>query len=390
MKKTWIISAAVIALLLVFLYLRPVPPANAVSQLGVPPKTTPAIMPWPAVGQAAIGAQGYGLLQSHGVNSPLPIASVAKIITALAVLQKKPISAGGQGPTITFSQTDVDLFNSYYSQNGSVAKVQAGEQLTEYQALEAMLLPSANNLADSLANWAFGSVDAYVKYANQMVEAMGLPQTTVGDASGFTDSTTSTADDLVKLALAAISNPSIASAVKQQSVDLPITGTVRNTNWLLGQDGVIGIKTGNTDKAGGVYLFASQRQVLGRSITLAGAILGSPDLVTAIRSADKLIKTSDNGFQQVTLVNKGEVRAQAKTAWGTSSPLAPSRDLSLVVWKGQEIKFSEELPPIETPAKSGTAAGTITVSAGQQSAKTQLVLTKDLAGPSWHWRIIRK
>jgi D-alanyl-D-alanine carboxypeptidase (penicillin-binding protein 5/6) len=45
--------------------------------------------------------------------------------------------------------------------------VQLGEELSEYQALQALLLPSANNIAETLARWAFGSIDAYNAYANQ-------------------------------------------------------------------------------------------------------------------------------------------------------------------------------------------------------------------------------
>src|SRR6266404_863586 len=190
----------------VYQYLRPVPSVTPVSQIATVPQTKAINLPWPGSGQEAIGAHGYGVLASHNTDTPVPIASIAKIITALAVLKQKPLTPGSQGPTITLNGTDVDLFNYYYSKNGSVAQVTNGEQISEFQALETMLLPSANNMADSLARWAFVSVNAYITYANQMVKTMGLNHTTVGDANGFTDTTTSTADDLVKLGIAALDN----------------------------------------------------------------------------------------------------------------------------------------------------------------------------------------
>src|SRR4051812_14132983 len=96
------------------LYARPVPTVTATINVPTPAKSQAVSLPWPSAGQAALGAKGYGLLASQGPQTPVPIASVAKVITALAVLQKKPISAGGHGPSVTLTQADVELFNKYY------------------------------------------------------------------------------------------------------------------------------------------------------------------------------------------------------------------------------------------------------------------------------------
>lgn len=372
------------------LYSRSVP---AVPAAAVPPAAakTPAVdLPWPAAGQAAMGAQGYGVLASHGDDTPKPIASVAKVITALAVLQKKPLAAGQQGPAITLTQADVDLFNYYYSNDGSVAQVQAGERLTEYQALQALLLPSANNMADTLADWTFGSVDSYVTYANKMVKSMGLDQTTVGDASGFTDTTKSTATDLVKLGLIAIDNPAIASVVSQTSADLPVAGTVQNVNWLLGQDGVIGIKTGNTTEAGGCYLFAAQHMISGRQVTLVGAIVDDGSLNSAIRTSDRIVQASDQGFQNVTVVKKGQGLGRYNAPWGSSAQIVAAQDLKLLVWRGQSVSIQINPQPLKTPVAAGTAVGMITATSGQQSSKASLILSNSLARPSPLWRIFHR
>src|SRR5882672_4752534 len=229
-------------------YLRPLPvvTANAASlssQLGTP------TIAWPAVGQSAVGAIGYGVLANSGEQSKIPTASVAKIITALTVLKAKPLKLGEQGPSITISNADVALYNQYVAASGSVAKVAVGEQLSEYQALQAMLLPSANNVADTLAIWAFGSLKAYKAQATQLVEELGLTQTTIGDdASGYSPSTVSTAPDLVQLGEAALQNPVVAQIVRQHSAVLPVAGTVTNADTLLGTNGIIGIKVGNNNQ----------------------------------------------------------------------------------------------------------------------------------------------
>jgi D-alanyl-D-alanine carboxypeptidase (penicillin-binding protein 5/6) len=172
-----------------YLYTRPVPPAQPTSQLIAPPKTSAITLPWPANAQAALGAQDYGVLETHNTATPVPIASVAKVITALAILQKKPLALGAQGPTLTLDATDVASYNSYVAQGGSNTKVAEGETISEYQALQALLIPSSNNMADSLVRWAFGSPSAYVTYADQMLKGGGLTKTVVGDSSGFGDTT---------------------------------------------------------------------------------------------------------------------------------------------------------------------------------------------------------
>jgi len=390
LKRLFLPLMAILVGFLIFLYTRPVPAIPAVNQIVSVPKTQAISLPWPGGGQAALGAVGYGVLDSHNPQTPVPVASIAKIITALAVLNKKPLTDGAQGPTIIFDDTDVGFFNYYYLRDGSVAQVNAGEKLNEFQALQAMLLPSANNMADSLARWAFGSVDAYVTYANTMIKNMGLGQTTVGGASGFADNTTSTATDLVKLGIAALNNPAIAQVVNQSSADIPVAGTVKNVNWLLGQDGVVGIKTGNTDKAGGCYLFAAKRNVSGHEFTLVGAILSQPQLNDAIGAADPIIKAADTGFEHLAVIHKGQIMASYQTSWGETAQAAASSDVYIWSWKGQEIKLTNNPQPIVAPAASGSSAGRVSALSGQQTAGTNLLLTRSLPGPSWHWRLFRK
>ncbi|MBX4201978.1 hypothetical protein KW803_03780 [Candidatus Saccharibacteria bacterium] len=188
----------------VYLYARPISDIQPTSQIPIQPKTQSIALPWPSTGQAALGAKNYGVLASNNVDDAVPIASIAKVIAAMAVLQQKPLAAGAQGPMITLDSKDLDFYNYYYLNDGSAAKVALGEQISEYQALQAMLIPSANNLADSLTRWAFGSDTAYAAYANQMLKSMGLTNTAVAGASGFADDATSTASDLVTIGIAAI------------------------------------------------------------------------------------------------------------------------------------------------------------------------------------------
>lgn len=386
-RKIVLLIVAAASAGLLYLFLRPLPPVSPAGALAAHPVTTAVKLPWPADAQAAMGAEGYGLTASHGGQKPVPIASVSKVITALAVLQKRPLAAGQSGPELTLDSTDLGYFNYYYLRDGSVAQVAVGEKISEYQALQAMLLPSANNMADSLVRWAFGSTDDYLAYANQMVKRMGLDQTTVGNTNGFTDKTLSTSEDVVKLGLAAMDNPVIAGIVGQSKAAIPVEGTIHNVNYLLGQDSVVGIKTGNTNQAGGCFLFAAKKTVLGRPIILVGAVLGAKNLTAAIAAAPALIKASSGSFERLKIIDKSSAVATYQSAWGADGSLRPARDLYLTVWRGQDIKIISNPAQLTAPLPAGAPAGSLTIQSGQQTATTGLVLNQALPAPNTWWKL---
>lgn len=252
---------------------------------------------WPSFGQAAVGIADSATLETHGKQTSVPTASTAKLITALLVLDKKPLMLGQGGPTITMTRDDIALLNKYAALNGSeVGKVLVGEKLTEYQMLEAMMLPSANNMADSLAIWAYGSLPEYRAAANKFLANQGLSGTHVGtDASGLDPSTVSTAEDMVRIGKLVMEQPVLAQIVaKESSSDFPLIGTIRNTNTLLGQNGIVGIKTGNSDEQGGAFVGAARIVVNGQPATVVIAVLGAPSLSAALSSSLSLIQSIES------------------------------------------------------------------------------------------------
>jgi serine-type D-Ala-D-Ala carboxypeptidase (penicillin-binding protein 5/6) len=139
--------------------LRPVPPmalTASVTTVRVLPGVTPR-PDWPGRAKAAVGLTGVGLLCAHGGSRPVPIASLAKIMTAYVVLRGHPLPAGGPGSPITVTAADAAAYASDKRHGQSVVKVERGEKLTERQALEALLIPSGNNIASMLAGWDAGS-----------------------------------------------------------------------------------------------------------------------------------------------------------------------------------------------------------------------------------------
>lgn len=373
----------------ILLYARPLP---ALQPTGITPSipTSNAInLPWPTYGQAALAIKDFDVLETHGPQTAVPIASITKVITALTVLSKHPVTTGQQGEIITLTDRDVAIYNDYFARDGSVTKVVAGEQITEYQALQALLLPSANNIADTLAIWAFGSMEAYVTSANQMLNQMGLKLSHVADASGFSPQSVSTATELVAIGEAALSNDVLAEIVNQPEANLPVAGNIQNVNWLLGSDGVVGIKTGNTDEAGGCFLFAANHLVAGQSIKFVGAVLGAPTLNVAINDSRTIIRAVDSGFEEANLVKAGTIVGTYNTPWGKKTSVVTKNDIPLLIWKGQKPKLNTKLDDTGANSSTGKVVGSVSVTVGKKAASSPAVLQQSIPGPSWLWRIFR-
>lgn len=206
----------------------------------------PPTIPLPIHGSLVITAGGKNLAGGNAtVVSDAPdtvqsIASVAKTLTALVVLNKKPLAAGDAGPLYTITPQDVAFYSSSVAAGGSSTVVSLGQQFSERQLLEALMLPSGNNIADTLAAWVGVSVPTFVAMENTEAAMLGMTHTTITDPSGFDSGTKSTASDLVKLGTAAIANPALAAIVAERSVTLPNGQTVTNFDTALTQPGWLG------------------------------------------------------------------------------------------------------------------------------------------------------
>jgi len=246
---------------------------------------------WPAQGQAAVQV-GESQVQAGPNQHAAPIASVAKVMTAYLVLRGHPLGPDEDGSTITLTDADVADTSRRFGQHESVVFIAAGEQLTERQALQALLLPSANNIAAVLARWDAGSEDQFVDRMNAAAQSLGMTHTRYTDPSGCDDATVSTAADQLLLVDRAMRLPAFASIVATPSVTLPVAGTVHNTDTLLGHNGFVGVKTGSTDAAGGCFAFRAIRWIDGTRTTITGVVLGQPghDLVAAgLAAADAMV-----------------------------------------------------------------------------------------------------
>jgi serine-type D-Ala-D-Ala carboxypeptidase (penicillin-binding protein 5/6) len=246
---------------------------------------------WPPYGQAAVQI-GQAQVRAGPNQHAAAIASVAKVMTAYVVLRDHPLRPGEDGPTITLTDVDVADTDRRRGQQESVVSIAAGEQLTELQALQALLVPSANNIAAVLARWDAGSTDRFVARMNATARALGMTHTRYTDPSGYDDATVSTAADQVRIVERAMRLPVFASIVGTSSATLPVAGTVHNTNRLLGHDGFVGVKTGSTAAAGGCFAFRAIRWIDGKRTTITGVVLGQPghdQIAAGLAAADTMV-----------------------------------------------------------------------------------------------------
>jgi len=365
-------------------------PGADIQRLSLPASlSTGSLKPlaWPTTGESAIGVVGYGLIQTSGKQTLTPTASIAKLVTSLLILKKYPLSLNQSGPTITITQTDVNDYNNFVAEQGSVVKVTLGEQLSEYQALQAMLLPSANNMADTLAVWGYGSTAAYVTAANGYVKSLGLGTTSIADPSGFSPSTVSTAANLIKLGILTLDNPVLAQIVDQSSANLPIAGIVKNVNFYLGDYGIIGIKTGNTDQAGGCYLAAAKYLLSGdQSITVLAAVMAAPTLQAALNETVPLLQSVRN--QIVTkVIPAGLAVEKYVTAWGQTSTIATTSAITADYLPGMSVYYSLHNNKVIFPLKSHSIAGNATFEIGIVNNFPGLTNVTAISKPSIIWRL---
>lgn len=371
----------------VTMYMRPLPSATVQLSLPASPAVTQPSLAWPAAGKAALSAEGYTFIASNTSSTGVSTASIAKVITVLCVLQKYPLKPGETGPTLTMTAGDVARLEKEIARNGTHLDIVEGEQLTEYQAIQAIMLPSANNISDTLAVWAFGSIDAYLTYANAYVEAHGMSQTYVkGDASGFDPTTVSTTADLITLAKLALQQPVLMEIAGQQSATFQTAGTVYNHNTKAGDGIITGLKTGRNDGNSGSVLFTATVGKGAEAVQLAGVVADAGTLKNALDSAETLVKSAADDFVTTTHVHKGEVVGTIRTAWGSTAAVIADSDASLRHWRGSIVYQAVEKEPLIDGTKEAVVA-TLHLKADGHKSSTKLLVSQPTAPPGIWWRL---
>ncbi|MFG5723118.1 D-alanyl-D-alanine carboxypeptidase [Streptomyces murinus] len=350
-------------------------------------------LPWPGEGQGWMDGDGIGTMGNFGKQTPVAIGSVAKTMTAYIILRDHPLKPGQEGPKIKVDATAEKEGGYNKSGESTLNTVHAGDSLTEKQALSAVMIPSANNIARLLARWDAGSEAAFVQKMNATAKQLGMTGTTYTDPSGLKETTVSTAQDQVKLGRAVVKIPALVAITSAASWTDPTGQNWPNYNSLPYWIGAIGIKTGTTTAAGGNLLFAARKKVGGQTVTVVGAILGQhkPSILDTVNEVSKTaLLGAEHALTSAKILKKGDVVGYVDDRLGGQTPIVVTQDVTAVGWSGLKVKLSFAAGTVPHTAKAGTQVGTLTVGDGSTAGvKVPVALQRDLAEPGFGAKLTR-
>ncbi|MFB8266384.1 D-alanyl-D-alanine carboxypeptidase [Streptomyces sp. NPDC055955] len=354
-------------------------------------------LPWPAEGQGSMDVSGIGSMDRFGEQKPVPIGSVAKAMTAYVVLKDHPLQPGKDGPSIDVD-AKAEKEGGYDSEGESTLNtVKEGDKLSQKDALSAIMIPSANNVARLLARWDAGSEEAFVKKMNATAKDLGMTGTTYTDPSGLKETTVSTAQDQVRLGNELVKIQALMDITKLPTWKDPSGKTWQNYNRLVPYNNAVGVKTGSTTKAGGNLLFAATKDAGGETVTVVGAILGqhrAPIIDTVNAVSKTAMLAAQDAVKASTILKKGDVVGYVDDGLGGQTPVVVTKNVSAVGWAGLTVKLEladgAKGTAVPHSAKAGTQVGELKVGDGSGGAVTvPVALQKDLAEPGFGQKLTR-
>jgi len=358
-------------------------PADAPDDAGSSP--TPAKA---AADDAAFPVLAADPVAAAGTAEALPMASAAKIITALVVLDAKPLAVGDSGPAYSLVTADYQDYLDYTAEDARTVIVFPGESWTEREMLQAMVLGSSNNHADTLARWAFGSVDAYLTAANDWLAANGMTHTVAADTNGLLEGSAGTGADLARIAGLAATNPVLADIIDQPVSALVGQRGVNNTTAYLPELGITGISRSYTDAAGVCFLFTAAVDAGGKTFTFAGAFLGEPDYDTLTADLTALMSSATAGVTELPVLADGDAYASLHTAWGDSADAVVGTSKTRFGWQAAVPGDAAVTLDDVTTGRAGTTVGRVTVDAFGERVSSTLKLSRNLTDPGPGWRLL--
>ncbi|MFI5828423.1 serine hydrolase [Streptomyces sp. NPDC051578] len=361
-------------------------------------------VPWPAKGQGAVRVSGSGDVGTFGEQKPVPMASVAKVMTAYVILKGHPLRKNDPGPDITIDAKAVADGNS--DNESRIQGLAADTKFSQQDILKMLMIKSGNNAARLLARWDTGSDSeaAFVEKMNAAARELGMRDTTYTDPSGLDAGTVSTAADQLKLAEAVMKDEVFRTIVAIPSA--PIKGLpdpLINNNDLLSVQGlsVRGIKTGSSTPAGGALMWAAYKSVGDETPLILGTLMeqrvDGPDpnaansLALVLANSKRIIEAVRTALASTTLIRKGDTVGYVDDGLGGRTPLVATKDLNVIGVPGQqfELTLAAGSSPLPHVAKAGTEVGALTAGDGAGAKRVPVAVRRPLSEPSLTSRLTR-
>lgn len=358
--------------------------APTVTPIAVQPVAAAAAAPaWPAQGSAAVTVDGVGTATASALDA-VPMASITKVVTALVVLEQAPLALGEEGRRFQFTSADRTSYWAYRSRGESALDVPVGGSLTEYQMLQGMLIGSAGNYADRLASTFWPTDAVYAAAAGSWLTQHGITGVRVVEPTGIDPGNTATPESLLALGKRALANPVIAEIVRTAAVDLPGAGLVTNTNPLLADPGVVGIKTGTLDLYN--LLAAKDLTIDGTPVRVYADVLGQADDDARDAATRALFAQVELELQPVPSVPRGTTAGQVETRWADPVAIIVDADADVILWNGTVADTASTFA-LGDARDEGERVGSLTATGPKDAATVDLVLAADVPSPSPWWRL---
>ncbi|MFT4282161.1 D-alanyl-D-alanine carboxypeptidase [Microbacterium sp.] len=338
---------------------------------------------WPDEGDAAVGVAGIDAVAASSTDAA-PMASITKLVSALMVLDEAPLAEGEAGPARTITAADRATYWAYVSRGESALPVPVGGTLTQYQQLQGALIASAGNYIAMLTEELWPTEAEFAAAAREWLDGHDLSGIRIVEPTGIDRENTADAASLIRLAEIAADQPVIAEIVATETAEIPGVGEIENTNPLLGDDGVIGLKTGGL--VGNYNLLAdAEVEAAGQTVRVSVAVLGQPtEELRASETAD-LLQQAVAEVQTPHALPAGTVVGTASTAWGTRAEVATTTEASVLLWNGASATGKSTLD-LGDARDADQIVGTLTLTGPLDSASVEVALTDDLGEPDGWWR----
>ncbi len=325
----------------------------------------------------ADGATGE-ILASRNLDTPRPMASTTKMMTALVA-----VDSGNLDRMITVPPAAAAV-------GQSSAGLKPGERLSLRELLGVLLVQSGNDAAVAVAYGVAGSESAFVDRMNQKAKEMGLSGTHFVNPHGLdAPGHQSSARDLLVMGRAVMKQPVLRSIVGRRTFTLRGPNgprTLRSENDLLGiMPAADGVKTGNTDGAGYIQVAHATDPTTG--VGVFAVVMGEPTRQQRALDGRALLTWGFSNYAKPTVVPRGVavVQVPVQGAPGTMVGLGPASAVVATVRVGQPIRLRVTAPSqLTAPLPAGARVGTVAVMQGTAVvARAALVTPVPIGAPGF-------
>ena len=308
------------------------------------------------------------IIYENNAYEHLSPASVTKVMSMLLILEA--LESG----KISLSDEVVTSKNAV-AMGGSQIWLEEGEKMTVDELLKAVAVASANDACTALAEYIAGSTTSFVSMMNERAKELGLENTNFENCTGLDDTATnhySCAYDIAVISREVMQHELIKDYTTIWLDYLRNGETeLNNTNKLVNTyNGITGLKTGTTSKAGFCVCATAERD----GMSLISVVLGADTSEDRFTSASNML---DYGFANYQIIvpeiNETQI-STVKVINGIEKSVMPiydETDKILVKKGGEDITYEYKTEPsVSAPVKSGDKLGEIIIKSGNETIRT--------------------